>query len=515
MGQTIAARATAIERLVERRDVRLIVGLLGLAALAFAIRFGSVAFKGGLDSRISLDEGTYFAGAIAFVNGRIPYRDFSLLHPPGLLYVLTPFAQLGTMTTEMSGLVVARLAFMLLGGVNTILVGLVGARINRMTGLAAAALYAVWVLPLNVERSALLIAPQVTPMLVALLALTGRPAAELTSRRVAVAGVAIGITGVFQIWAAIPAIVILGWLLLQTRSRGRDGLRVAATFVVSGVTTAALLLVPMLLVAGPRMVQMIIFAQATRVHGLQTNIVARLRFLEGLEATPLGIAVHAVPVILLAVTAIALVLFVAWRVPAIRLWAAIAAGQIGVILVLPIFLEHYRGWPAPLMALCLGAVVARGVGRLPRPRRVIGSVAYAVVLLLFATITLGRPGGSPLGIGADTRPELLAARCVIADEGFVAIRTHTLVRSLRNGCRIVPNPRSFAQLFNATKGGRAVPKKAQADYQQYTLDYFKSADVLLLNQLGQDGLSDATLAALRAEFPSQTTIGKILELRRA
>ena len=157
-----------------RRDVRLIAALIGLGALAFVIRFVGLAFGGGLDSRINLDDGTYFAGAIAFVNGRMPYRDFSILHPPGLLYVLAPFAQIGTMTTEVTGLVLARLAFMFLGAVNTALVGLVGARVSRSTGLAAAALYAVWVLPIIGERSTLLSAPQVTAMLVAMLAITAR-----------------------------------------------------------------------------------------------------------------------------------------------------------------------------------------------------------------------------------------------------------------------------------------------------------------------------------------------------
>jgi hypothetical protein len=37
---------------------------------------------------------------------------------------------------------------------------------------------------------------------------------------------------------------------------------------------------------------------------------------------------------------------------------------------------------------------------------------------------------------------------------------------------------------------------------------------VLLSRLGLDGLTDATMAALRAEFPHQTSIGKILELRR-
>ena len=69
MGLAVAARDSATERVTGRHDVRLIAGLLGLAVLAFAIRFVGLAFGGGLDSRVYLDEETYFAGAIAFVNG--------------------------------------------------------------------------------------------------------------------------------------------------------------------------------------------------------------------------------------------------------------------------------------------------------------------------------------------------------------------------------------------------------------------------------------------------------------
>ena len=500
-------------RITGQRDVRLIAGLLGLAVLAFGIRFAGLALHGGLESRIGLDDGTYFAGAISFVNGRLPYRDFNILHPPGLLYVLAPFAQIGTMTTEMTGLVLARLAFMALGAVNTVLVGLVGARVTRGTGLAAAALYAVWILPMTGERSTLLIAPQVTPMLVALLALTGRSAAELTTRRVAVAGVAIGITGVVQIWAAIPATVILIWLILRTRSRRRDAVRVGATYVLSGAATAALLLSPMLLAAGPRMIQMIIFAQATRIHRLVTIPVSRLRALEGMEAGPLGIQVPVAVVLLLAVAGPCIVLFVAWKVPAVRLWAAIAASQIAVYIAMPAFLIHYRGWPAPLMALCFGAVVAYGLGRLPAHGRAIGAVAYAVVLVLLATTSLTRGGGDRVALDAHM-PELSAAKCVIADEGYVAIYTHTLVRSLQNGCRVLPNPRSLSQVFNADSAGPTLAKTDQDEYQQYSIGYYTSADVVLLSQLGLDGLTDATMAALRAEFPYQTWIGKTLELRR-
>src|SRR5215204_2253191 len=117
MGLAAAQRMSTTERVAGRRDVGLIGGLLGMAVLAFGIRFAGLAFGGGLDSRMTLDDGTYFANALSLVNGRMPYRDFSSLHPPGLMYVLAPFAQIGTLTTEMTGLVLARLSFMVLGGV--------------------------------------------------------------------------------------------------------------------------------------------------------------------------------------------------------------------------------------------------------------------------------------------------------------------------------------------------------------------------------------------------------------
>jgi alpha-1,2-mannosyltransferase len=444
----------------------------------------------------------------------MPYRDFSILHPPVLLYLLAPFAQIGTLTTEMTGLVLARLAFMVFGAANTVLVGLVGARVSRATGLAAAALYAVWVLAITGERSTLLLAPQVMAMLVALLALTGRSGPELTTRRVAVAGIAIGITGAVQIWAAVPAVVILAWLILQTRARPRDAVRVAATYLLTGAATAALLLSPMLLVAGPRMFQMIIFAQASRIHRLTTVPFSRVRIIEGMDALPFGIHVPAAAAVLLAVAGVGLVLLVARRVPAVRLWAAIAASQVAVLMLMPLFLSHYRGWPAPLFALCVGAVVAYGLQRLPAHRRAIGATAYAAVLVLLAMGSL-RPAGTRQFQDADM-PDLSAARCVIADEGYVAIRTHTLVRSLRNGCRIVPNPRSFSHLNNALSGGRSLAKVQQEQYQKDSLDYYTSADVVLLTQLenGNDGLTDATVAALGAAFPNQAQIGKVLVLQR-
>ena len=58
------------------------------------------------------DDGVYYSAADAVVAGEAPYRDFVLLHPPGLIYLLTPFAALGPLVGDANGWATARVAMM-------------------------------------------------------------------------------------------------------------------------------------------------------------------------------------------------------------------------------------------------------------------------------------------------------------------------------------------------------------------------------------------------------------------
>jgi alpha-1,2-mannosyltransferase len=55
-------------------------------------------------------------------NGRMPYRDFLLLHPPGIPLALQPFAALGAVTGDPLAMESARVAFMLLGAGSSLLI---------------------------------------------------------------------------------------------------------------------------------------------------------------------------------------------------------------------------------------------------------------------------------------------------------------------------------------------------------------------------------------------------------
>ena len=166
------------------------------------------------------------------------------------------------------------------------------------------------------------------------------------------------------------------------------------------------------------------------------------------------------------------------------------------------------------MALCLGAAVAYGsaIAGAPasdRHRRI------RLVLVLLATTSVRRADATWL-CRIPPRPRLSAARCVIADDGYVAIYTHTLVRSLKNGCRVLPNPRSNSQVFNAASEGPNLAKLRQDQYQQYSLDYYRSADVVLLSQLRLDGLTDATRprSAPNSRTRSRSAIPSCFDERR-
>jgi hypothetical protein len=98
------------------------VSIFALGALA---RIGSMALStGGLRGNYGYDPAVYFTAADAFLHGRMPYQDFVLLHPPGVMLVLTPFAALGNATSDMTGFVAGNVAFSLVGAANGVLVSL-------------------------------------------------------------------------------------------------------------------------------------------------------------------------------------------------------------------------------------------------------------------------------------------------------------------------------------------------------------------------------------------------------
>jgi alpha-1,2-mannosyltransferase len=507
--------------LVRHRRALAAAGLLALAVVAFLARLIPLLRGGGLVAKLGHDDAVYFASAVAFVEGRLPYHDFFILHPPGILYLLSPFAATDRLIGDAAAFALARLAFMALGAVNTVLVALVARRAGLLAAACSATLYAVWIVPASWERTTYLVAPQATLLLVALLVLGGRRPPEVTPRRAVVAGACIGAAGIIQLWAAIPAAIIFGWLVLAQRRTPARLLRVAAGYVAGGVATAVVLVLPFLLTVGERMLQLTVLGQLARTGSFGPGRVTRLRFLEGLQMS--GHLASRVPdaVVVLAFLALAaLVAVVVWRRWEIRLWAALLAGQTAFLMITPVFFGHYGGWVAPVATLSIGITAAAIIGwigtagrRLAGAAPRVAGTVYALGLVVLLVVTLRPSGTRPMV--TPTSPGLADARCVTADEVILLVTSETLRRDLERGCPFMPNPGSLSHVINLDRGDGSVRRRDLQEYQVEMARYFGGSDAALFLRLAKDGFRPETLASIQAELPIERQIGPVTVLLRS
>jgi len=114
--------------------------LLAIAAVGWALRAFPLIDVGAFGYPVDYDEGVYFGSAALLARGQVPYRDFVMVHPPGLLYFLLPAAWSSEPAT---GLAAARWLATLVGAVNILLIGRVALRWAGPTAaIVAAAFYA-------------------------------------------------------------------------------------------------------------------------------------------------------------------------------------------------------------------------------------------------------------------------------------------------------------------------------------------------------------------------------------
>src|SRR4051794_3432272 len=241
-----------------RRSVA--VDALVIAALAFVLRFGVVLFShGGPGGLYGYDAGVYYSAADALTFGRVPYRDFIFLHPPGLMVFLTPFAALGRLTTDHTGYLVANLAFNLLAAMNAVLVWTIARRwgLRRRSALLGGLFYAVWWGGIIAEIGLRLEPLGTFVFLSAILLLAGR--AELRRSRAVAAGALLGAACCVKIWWVVPLLVVLGWHLVHRPLRRRAG------YLAAGAVGAGLLIIgPFFALAGREMWRRVISDQVGR-----------------------------------------------------------------------------------------------------------------------------------------------------------------------------------------------------------------------------------------------------------
>ena len=499
-------------------DRALLWQLAGLAVLAFLFRLVPVLLTGGLAGMIDYDDGVYMGTALALVRGKIVYRDFYMLHPPGIVYTLTPFAMLSWAFSDATAFAAARFGFMVLGGLNTFLVGLVASRFGRTAALASAAFYAVWLVAAKVERSTWLIAPQNTLELLALLALAptlpGPGSIPVSWRRAAVVGVLIGCCGTIQIWGIVTAAVIFAWLFLRTFRQPGGWLRPMLAYSIAGVATIAVLFLPFFLAAGTKMIRIVIFDQIGRAEA-GVGLVARMRLMEGLPIAVVDrLGFPYLPVVIF-VAVMATVLVLAWRRPSARLWVALFVGQSLFLLKTPSFFGHYAAWMVPAAVLSVGMVVttllewAAGRPRIGQAIKVVYGAGLAGYLFItLAPNVVGFAVASHPFDGSGIVAAIKDARCPTSDSPSILILTGTMRRLLDDGCPLLVSPSGVSYDTDNNLVGKQRRRPNQPEYQAAMQAYFGGSDAaIFVRNPDNMGFTEATQDLIESKLPTLVRIG--------
>lgn len=426
---------------------------LGVFAAAVGLRLAVPLLGGGLRGYAGYDPGVYYTTAAALTFGKVPYRDYPFVHPPGVVLALTPAALVGRITDDRTGQVVGNLMFLLLGALACVLV----VRIVRALGhgaapsLVAGLFAACWWGSIQAEPVS-----RLEPLSNALFAaglLCWIRSRDDPGRRQLYAGVLLGLACCVKIWWALPLAVLLFVDLLVARS-----LRRTAQLVAGAVAAAVVVLGPFLLLAPSRMLHLVVGVQLGRPHAA-SSLLDRLELLTGTAQIRLTApaAVGTVLFVVLGCLLTASVVTALVRSES-RVIASLAVLQIAVLLTAPSAYTGYADYLTVSLAVCVGCAAAR-VG--PTLRLQAAGALLAVALVA----TCLRLADSALVVGpVPDRAALVHAvdrvHCVTSGSAGALIALDALDQSLQPGCAQVVD--LFAQRLGSGQFGAAASHRTAA-----------------------------------------------------
>lgn len=464
----------------------------GVAALAFLVRWHLVGGTVGLRGHHGYDDGVYFSSAVAFVHGLLPYRDFLLLHPPGSMLALTPFAALTAWIDDSDALVAARVGFLLVGAANAVLVTRVARRWGTAAMVVGGVLYAVSYAAAWAERVTLLEPLGSLCLLGGVVLLlrgldAGRHAATPAGAGWLWAGGAVlGLGATVKIWGVVPLAVVAAWVLVTA------GWRIAARVVAGAVAAVAVTVAPFALAAGTDMFRMVVIDQLGRPRQSATGLEQRLAWIAGTGDAEWVRTPTAQLALVWAVLGVVVVgAVVAWVGRRGRLWVALLVVQTVVLVASPSAYQQYAAFVAPALVLVLAAAVSLVPVRWRE--------AVAAVLCLGFTLGAGVTSTQRVTPfpAAELRAALPATGCVRADSPVLLALTDVLSRDLRAGCELPVDLSGYSYDVGARDAvGSAVPRDLNAAWQREALRYLTSGSATLLVRSVGNGFDEQTLRTL-------------------
>ena len=336
------------------------VGAVIVAAtlLALGLRGFQIFRTGHLLGVGDYDDGADFGSALRLIHGVLPYRDFIIVQPPGIVLLMVPAAALSPLIGTAGSIAVARILTVAASAAAVVLGGLLVRHRGVFATLVTCGVIAIY--PGSVQAAhTVMLEPWLTVFCLAgAVAVFDRDRLTGSGRRLAWGGAALGFAGAVKVWAIIPAAVIVVACLL-----GAEPVRRATRFV-AGVAAGFLIpVLPFAILAPGRFYDSVIVAQLIRTDA-RTPLGYRLQYLTGLAAWDLGTVTFLIVAVGLAVL-VAGTLIAACRVthrgPPPLEWFSVATAALIVVafLVPDDFYYHYPAFLAPFLAMAFALPAAR------------------------------------------------------------------------------------------------------------------------------------------------------------
>lgn len=424
------------------------------------------------------DSGVYLAAAVHLVSGILPYRDFTFVQPPGLLYLLSPVALLSRFIGTHDGLTMGRVLASVATAANCAMSAALVRSHGRVAMVVAGAGVAVSPVAFLVSSSIKLDPFSLFFALAGILLVVGWDRVEeLSRRRSVLVGVLLGLAGLVKLWAFFPFIAIVALVAWRARKR------VVALVTSAGATFLAGVM-PFLLAAPRNFVTEVFIEQLGRKANASDSgsLLVRLRALTGYIDT---LVAPSTAITLVAFGTLAVLVMVAYRrwstvsdADAVILFGTVTV--VAMLLVSPETYSYYDYYAQPflvsLAVVALWRVGARARRRIPAPtmgrgtrRFVIGTGVTSLVLavgslVLYTTSFYSAYAyafgyyGQWIGLVSRAVPK---GSCVVYNQVAFGIYANRFITSdprcptvvdvygewMGNGYQLTAPPKSFSRLW--------------------------------------------------------------------
>ncbi|HEX6933754.1 MAG TPA: glycosyltransferase 87 family protein [Streptosporangiaceae bacterium] len=426
---------------------RTLIAVIVIATLlAVGLRLYDLSRPGFLLGINEYDEGTDFGSAIRLVHGALPYRDFIMVHPPGITLLMFPVALATRVTGTDAGMAVARVVTALASAAAVPLTGLLTRHRGPFATLVTCGVLAIFPDSVLASRTVLLEPWLVLFCLLGALAVCDGDQVASSTRRLLLGGVLFGFAGAVKVWAILPVVVIL--VLTARRLRG------AAVYAAGVVLGFCVPVLPFALSAPATFYRSVIVAQLVRTDVVRTPQGYRLQQMLGLAQFPQLTTPALVITGIVVVSLISVVTVLGSRLahsppPALDWFATGTCALVVAALLWPVdFYYHYAAFLAPFLALTLALPASRLLAALPagdicarlrwlRRSAIMTAAATIVVLTVFqVTLESGEHTSVPANEIAAAQRLIPPGACVATDQASYTIAINRFVSTVP-GCSLM------------------------------------------------------------------------------